>query len=148
MPFVRIDDALMAHLREHGRFGDTHNDIVRRLLGMPPAERVSARAGASGSGALMPLIAAGTLAVGDTVTWYRRNLGEVHTATVDDAGRLVTADGAVHITPGTCASSIAGYPCKGWPNWRTAAGASLQQLRDRAAEAIAADRPTSGAAAG
>lgn len=135
MPVVRIDDAVMAHLRERGRFGDTYNDIVRALLGLPPAQRAT---DASMPGALMPLISAGTLAVGDTVTWHRRRRGEVHTATIDDAGRMVTADGAVYLTPDTCASAIAGYPSKGWPNWRTAAGQSLQQLRDRVA---AADPP-------
>ncbi|MDG4795017.1 hypothetical protein [Micromonospora sp. WMMD1082] len=143
MPLVRIDDAVMARLRGHGRFGDTYNDILRSLLGLPRAEGVSATADTSIPGALMPLIAAGMLTVGETVTWYRSRRGEVHTATVDDAGRLVTAEGAIFFTPDTCASSIAGYPCKGWPTWRTAAGASLQQLRVRAAAATATGRSSS-----
>jgi len=140
MPTVRIDDAVMAHLRERGRFGDSYNDIVRALLGMPPAKRATAKADASMPGTLKPLIAAGMLAEGDTVTWHRRRRNEVHTATIDDAGRMVTADGAVYLTPDTCASGIAGYPCKGWPNWRTAAGETLQQLRHRAAAADTAGR--------
>jgi hypothetical protein len=150
MPLVRIDDAVMAHLREHGRFGDTYNDILRGLFGLPRTARLSAPADLSLPGALMPLIAAGMLAVGETVVWHRSRRGEVHTATVDDAGRLVTVDGAVFLTPDTCASSIAGYPCKGWPNWRTAAGAgaSLQQLRDRVAAATATGRPSNSATSG
>jgi Restriction Enzyme Adenine Methylase Associated len=132
MPFIRIDDAVYAHLRNNGRFGDTYNDIVRSLLNLPRAARLTTNSDtATMHGTLMPLIAAGVLAAGDTVTWYRRRRDELHTATIDEAGRMVTADGALFLTPDTCASTIAGYPCKGWRNWRTTAGDTLQQLRDR-----------------
>lgn len=46
-------------------------------------------------GALLPLVAAGTLAAGETFTWHRPWCGQTHIVTVDGAGRLVTADGAV-----------------------------------------------------
>jgi hypothetical protein len=63
------------------------------------------------------------------------------TATIDEAGRMVTADGAVFLTPDTCESTIAGYPCKGWRNWRTATGETLQQLREMQAAAESSARP-------
>jgi hypothetical protein len=75
----------------------------------------------------MPLIDAGKLAAGDTLTWHRPRRGETHTVTVDPAGRLVTAGGDAYSTPDTCASAIAGHPCKGWPNWRTSTGETLQE---------------------
>jgi hypothetical protein len=140
MPHIRIDDEVWAHLRRHGRMGDTHNDTVRSLLGLPKAEPATPPKeawmhGASMHGKLMPLIAAGMLTKGDTVTWHRLQRGETHVATVDGNGCLVTADGAVFLTPDSCATALAGYPHKGWPNWRTAAGDSLKQLRERAAAA-------------
>jgi hypothetical protein len=58
---------------------------------------------------------------------------QTHIVTVDGAGRLVTADGAVFYTPDSCATALAGYPCKGWPYWQTATGATLQQLREQEA---------------
>lgn len=135
MPYIRIDDEVWAHLRQHGRMGDTYNDTVRSLLGLPKAEPVTSLKEASMPGALMPLITAGLLTKGDTVTWHRPRRGEVFTATIDASGCLVTADGAVFHTPDTCASALVGYPCKGWRTWRTVAGDSLQQLRERAAAA-------------
>jgi hypothetical protein len=149
MPLIRIDDAAYAQLRKNGRFGDTHNDIVRELLHLPRAGRLTTTCDAATMhGALMPLITAGTLAAGDTVTWYRRRRDELHTATIDEAGRMVTADGAVFLTPDTCASTIAGYPCKGWRTWRTTAGDTLQQLRDRPAAGKAPSHPVDTPAAG
>jgi RAMA domain-containing protein len=149
MPFIHIDDAVMSHLREHGRLGDSYNDTVRSLLGLPRAPRVTASSDTSTMhGTLMPLIAAGRLAAGDIVTWYRRRRDELHTATIDGAGRMVTADGAVFLTPDTCASSIAGYPCKGWRNWRTAAGDTLQQVRDRPTAAETPGHPVATSATG
>ncbi|RSM65106.1 hypothetical protein DMB66_17675 [Actinoplanes sp. ATCC 53533] len=135
MPYIRIDDDVWAHLRRHGRRGDTHNDTIRSFLGLPKAEYVTSAKEPPLYGKLMPLITAGLLTKGDTVTWHRPQRGETHTATVDASGCLVTADGAVFHTPDTCASSLVGFPCKGWPKWRTAAGDSLQQLRERAAAA-------------
>jgi len=143
--FIHIDDAVMAHLREHGRLGESYTDVVRALIGLPRNPRLTASADASEPGALMPPI---MLAEGETVTWHRRRRGEVHTATVDDAGRLVTAEGAVFLTPAACASALAGYPCKGWPKWRTTAGQTLQQLRDGAAAADPPRRQAGGTAAG
>jgi hypothetical protein len=107
-------------------FVDAQPDRVRSR-----ALRVTAASERSTThGALMPFIAAGRIAAGDTVTWHRRQRGELDTATIDEEGRMVTADGAVFLTPDTCESTTAGYPCKGWRNWRTAAGETLQQLRE------------------
>lgn len=131
MPYIYVDPVVMAYLRERQAPGDSHNDTIREHLGLPTAPR-PARTAPAIPGALMPLIVAGLLAAGDTLTWHRRRRDETHTVMVDEAGRLVTADGGVFHTPDTCASAIVGYPCKGWPVWRTATGATLQQLRDRA----------------
>ena len=127
MPYIRVDLVVLAYLRERQVGAESHNDTLRRNLGPPPASP-SAEPAPTIPGALMPLLAAGILTAGDTLTWRRPRRGEVHTATVDEAGRLVTADGGVFLTPDTCASAIVGYPCKGWPVWRTATGATLQRL--------------------
>jgi negative regulator of replication initiation len=35
---IRIDDEVAAHIEAHGKFGESHNDVLRRLLDIPPQE--------------------------------------------------------------------------------------------------------------
>jgi hypothetical protein len=151
MPHIYVDPVVMAYLRERTALGDTHNSTIRKHLGLPAAPRLAetvatppeslpplimtARPGAL----LPPLIATGGLAAGETLTWHRPRCRQTHIVTVDGAGRLVTADGAVFYTPDSCATALAGYPCKGWPYWRTATGATLQQLREQEAVPLQQD---------
>jgi hypothetical protein len=100
MPFIRVDETVFAHLCWSRRCFDTKNDIIRALLGLPPAPRGTSKTDPPTPGALLPLITAGALIPGQTFTWTRRSLRETHTATVDEAGRMVTADGASFHTPG------------------------------------------------
>lgn len=133
MPYILVDPVVMEYLRERAALGDSFNTTIRRQLGLPAAPPVphGAPTASATPGLLMLLIAAGKLSAGDTLTWHRSRRNETHTVTVDAAGRLVTADGVAFSTPDTCASAVVGYPCKGWPNWRTSTGETLQELRDQ-----------------
>ncbi len=130
MPTIQVDPEVLAALKERGRFGDTYNGIIRDVLGLPrlpPDPLYDAHI----PGALGPLLSAGLLHKGQTLTWHRPRGDETYTAAVDDQGRLVTRDGAVHRTPNTAASYIAGHPILGWGCWRTADGTTLARLRQR-----------------
>ncbi len=141
MPHIYVDPVVMAYLHERTALGDTYNSTIRKHLGLPAAPQVAQTPAAPPEslplittvrpGALWPLIASGRLAVRQTLYWHRPQRGETHIVTVDGAGRLVTADGAVFNTPGMCATALAGYPSKGWRDWRTATGVTLQQLREQ-----------------
>ncbi|MFC5007206.1 hypothetical protein ACFPIJ_56545 [Dactylosporangium cerinum] len=109
---ISIDTEMHAYPQSRRKVGDTFNDAVRALLGLPPAQPGAV---AGSAGALLDLVTDGTLTVGETVTWTRPRSGEVHTATIDAADHLVAADGPSYLTPDMCASAIAGHPCKGWP---------------------------------
>jgi hypothetical protein len=126
------------------------NACMRKHLGLPSAPRLAETAATppeslpplimtARPGALLPLVATGRLAAGETLTWHRPRCRQTHIVTVDGAGRLITADGAVFYTPDSCATALAGYPCKGWPYWQTATGATLQQLREQEAVPLQQD---------
>jgi hypothetical protein len=131
MPVIRVDDEVMVALKQRGTVGDSFNDVVRDLLGLPRQPSNPTYAGQSIVGALGPLLRAGLLHEGQTVTWYRPRRGETHVATVDAHGRLATADGFAYQTPNAAASAVSCYPCLGWHAWRTADGATLADLRQR-----------------
>jgi len=130
MPKILIDLEVEAALRERGKFGETYNDVLRQALGLP---RLTVRVGGSGLGrrrSLVDIVAAGLLQPGQIVTWHRASLKQTHAATVTANGLLRTVDGETYATPDSCATALAGYPTKGWKNWRTEDGVSLQELRD------------------
>ena len=64
------------------------------------------------------LISKGLIKAGDTLVWKRRSLGEVHTATVQTNGTLVTEDGATHRTPSGAAKHFSKKPVDGWNTWK------------------------------
>lgn len=133
---IRISGDVLAVLRQHKTAGDSMNDVVRNLLGLP---RLTPGVGPTTPyGAIGPLLRAGLLRERQVLVWHRRRLGESHTATIDTHGRLITEDGSAWPTPNMAASAIAGYPCKGWSVWRTADGSTLADLRDR----LGADLPS------
>lgn len=130
MPNILVDPDVVAALRERGKFGDTYNDVIRDVLGLP---RLDVRVGGSRvgkAGSLVDIVAAGLLRPGQIVTWRRPALDKTHTATVTANGLLMTRDGETYTSPDACATAVAGYPSKGWPHWRTEDGTSLQELRN------------------
>jgi hypothetical protein len=136
MQSIRVDDEVIAALSERGKFGDTFNDVVRDVLGLPrQLSEPSSLRDHHLSGLLAPILAAGLLEAGQTLTWHRRNVRETHLVTVDAHGRLQAQDGRVYRSPDQCASALAGYPCKGWHSWRDAHGTRLVALRDQALKA-------------
>lgn len=144
MPTVRIDDDVYAVLIRGISYGITINAALRAILRLPeppqPANpaphNVALRPGLTGPrrtdhGKLARLVDAGLLHDGQVVTWHRRDLGHTYTATVTAEGHLLTGDGTLHLSPDSCATALAGYPCRGWNAWRTSHGTLLSQLRDK-----------------
>jgi hypothetical protein len=66
--------------------------------------QATARSHGVTSGVLAPLLEAGVLQPGETLTWRRRNKGATYTAAVLPGGALQTADGRVHAT--ACAAAV------------------------------------------
>lgn len=124
MPHIYVDPVVMAYLHERTTLGDTPNSTIRKHLGLPPAPELAETAATppewppplimrARPGALLPLLASGRLTAGETLVWHRPRRGQTHIATVDDAGRLVTAAGAVFYTPGQLRLSTRGTPVQG-----------------------------------
>jgi hypothetical protein len=130
MPRIAIDSEVFEALAERARaWRDSPNDVLRALLGLPPAaEGMHAPEAEQLPGQLRPLISAGLLKPGESLTWYRRNTGAVHVFTVTGSGCLTGEDGMVHLGPNRAASHAAGYPSKGWAGFKTEDGSSLADL--------------------
>ena len=139
MPTIRTDDDVYAVLTRGLSYGITPNTALRALLGLPPTDfptpatpsTATTRRGRRPQGNLAPLIDAGLLREGAELTWHRSQRGETHRAIVTANGHLLTSDGREHATPGMCATTLAGYPCRGWKEWRTSGGTTLHDLRDQ-----------------
>lgn len=81
------------------------------------------------------LISHGLIKEGDTLVWRRRSLGEIHTATVQSNGTLVTEDGAIHKTPSGAAKHFSNKPVDGWNTWKIGqTKTSIGALRSRIKE--------------
>jgi len=146
MPTVHIDDDVYAVLIRGVSYGITINAALRAVLRLPQLEPPQPASPALNNcaprptrtgplrtdhGKLARLLDAGLLQDGQVVTWNRRQLGRIHTATVTATGHLLTDDGELHLSPDSCATALAGHPFAGWKVWRTSDGTSLSQLRDQ-----------------
>ncbi|MET7403431.1 hypothetical protein ABZS66_59160, partial [Dactylosporangium sp. NPDC005572] len=116
MKMIGIDEHVYAALRSRRVTGETLNAVLRHLLEIPGTATEDSE---TPRGQLLLLVRAGLLHTGQQLTWERRNLRQRHTATVDETGWLVLADGRRQATPNMAATVIAGYPCLGWRAWRT-----------------------------
>lgn len=95
-----------------------------------PQPRLTAEGPGVGPGMLAPLLEAGVLQPGETLTWWRRNSGTSYTVTVLPGGALRTADGRVHATVCAATAHACGqHGSNGWLAWRRADGVSLDNLR-------------------
>lgn len=147
MHTINIDDDVYALLSRGISYGITINMALRAVLHLPGPTQSPQHADSprncvmspstrpdplrTDHGKLARLIDAGLLKEGQVVTWNRRKLGQIHTATVTATGHLLTADGELHLSPDSCSTVLAGYPCRSWKSWRTSNGTSLSQLRDQ-----------------
>lgn len=129
MKKVPLDDEVLAVLARQGTFGETYNDVLRRVLGLCPNPLTSALH--PRDGALKPLLDAGLLRAGQTLHWTLRNKQITYQVTVAANGRLVTADGISWETPNTAAKACRGHPVKGWQSWTTSDGITLAVLAQR-----------------
>lgn len=121
---IRVDDEVFARLQSLAEpFVDTPNGTLRRLLGLDRP------ASGGGNTALGPLLANGRLGVGQRLLWRRRNLNQVHHATVMADGALRLDDGSVHATPSAAATALAGNQQNGWKVFTTEDGTTLGDLR-------------------
>ncbi len=128
MGTIRVDDQVEAALARLGGFGESYNDVLRRLLNVPDRAEASGR-WPRDARKMRAILAAGLLAPGAALTWHRRNLDVTHTAVVLPDGRIRTEDGAVHGTPSGAADHVTGgYPAKGWRVWLTEDGRTLGEL--------------------
>jgi hypothetical protein len=92
------------------------------------------------------LLDAGLLAVGQTLKWPRRNLGDEHRCTVtEDGGLRVGGDeGSVYSAPSSAATAAAGGGSfDGWEMWRTEEGVLLDELRRQLARQLGGGQDTS-----
>lgn len=129
VPTLFVDDEVFKALRTQARdpWQETPNDVLRRLLNLPAsAPPVSKTDDAPGQ--LGPLIRSGLLTPGQVLTWYRRNLCRIHTATVTAQGWLLLEDGTLRQGPDSAASHYAGHARKGWAHFKTSDGTSLADL--------------------
>jgi len=125
---IFIDTEVFDALANRARaWRDTPNDVIRALLGLPPL-RVDSPAAGQLPGQLGPLIRAGLINPGDSVTWHRPHSGQIYRFTVTATGLLADDDGTEHLGPNRAASRIAGYAVKGWPVFKTADGTTLADL--------------------
>lgn len=138
MPTIRVDQDVYAVVTRGVSYGVSANAAVRAALGLGletlvplPAEPRPRPATIRRIPKLRPLLDTGLLRVGQPLTWHRPRRGETHIATVTAEGFLADADGRHHGSPDMCAATLAGYPCRGWKNWCTADGTTLDQLRSR-----------------
>ncbi|MGH3682797.1 MAG: hypothetical protein ACRDT2_21405 [Natronosporangium sp.] len=128
MPVITINHQVTAALEERGQFGETFNDVLRRVLGLLAVPRHMPNTGTPSRYPLKDLIERGELHHGQILVWHRPRLAKTHFATIDSSGGIVTADGVAHRTPNMAATAIAGYPAKGWQAWRTEDGTTLAAL--------------------
>ncbi|MFV2196695.1 hypothetical protein [Nocardiopsis sp. LOL_012] len=132
MRSIRIDDEVFEKLQGLAEpFVDTPNSTLRRLLNLDeePGRPVRSQPGEGREQGLVPLLAEGKLVEGQELVWYRRNLGREHTVVVQGDGALRTEDGALHATPSSAASALAGNPQNGWAVFATSDGRRLKDLR-------------------
>jgi len=111
-------------------FIDDPNSVLRRLLGLDGDTTSQSTTARQRKPSLAALLAAGLLKPGDKLTWYRRNLGDTHTATVTDEGRMrLDEDGTVCDSPSGACYAAASVSANGWDVWYTADKRSLATLR-------------------
>lgn len=85
----------------------------------------------SAAGSLAPLLEAGMLRAGETLTWRRRNKGVRHTVTVLSGGAVQGTDGRIYPTVSAAARRFGGPGANGWTTWRRSDGTVLNDLRSQ-----------------
>lgn len=126
MRTMRVDDEVYAWLEKQAVGFDNPNSVLRRLAGLDDEREPSA--GDEKDGKLLPLIRAGRLKAGDTLTWHRPRKNETHRATVTERGCVRLTDGRVFTDPSPAAVALVGHQSNGWEVWK-AGGVKLNDLK-------------------
>lgn len=128
---IDIDDEVYAAIEAAAIGGEHPNQVLRRLLGLPPA--ADRDAGARPEGELAALLAAGLLNLGDPVFATGSYPQHHPAATVAEGGHLLTPDGTRHSGPDRLVGALfgEGFAVYGWACLTAADGARLEALRQR-----------------
>lgn len=126
MRSIRVDDEVYALLEKQAIGFDDPNGVLRRLFGLDSGK--GAQGGVEKDGKLLPLIEAGRLKAGDTISWHRPRKAETHHATVTERGCIRLADGSVFTDPSPAAAALVGHQTNGWKAWE-ADGVKLNDLK-------------------
>ena len=127
-PTIRVDDEVFALLQSKAKaFVDTPNTVLRRKLGLSDQGGSTANGTNMSQGGLQVLVEAGTLRDGEQLTWRRRDT--TYVCVVTSSGHLLLEDGTRWASPSGAARHLAGYEVNGWRVWKSASGASLDDLR-------------------
>jgi hypothetical protein len=133
MPSVNVDDEVYRAIEAAARDGESVNQSLRRLLGLPPATGTGTGTGPQAAGELAALIAAGLIALGEPV--YATDPVPVPdpVATVAEYGRLRAADGTIYPGPRQLSGALRGatFASYGWQGLTAADGTRLETLRQR-----------------
>lgn len=79
---------------------------------------------------LVDLLDAKLIVPGETLTWKRPKVGEIHKVVVTDRGLLRAPSGKEFNSPSLAADAASGNSHNGWTCWRRKDGRSLADLRD------------------
>jgi Restriction Enzyme Adenine Methylase Associated/SeqA protein N-terminal domain len=133
---IEVDEEVFAYLQQHCEpLVDTPNDVLRRLLlDREPSQSleeatVPAKPLPRRPGALMPLLEAGIVAVGDLVRHEQPRRRMLHEATITARGWLTLADGQSFATPSRALAEQTGTTINGWNYVHVPSGRRLQELR-------------------
>ncbi|HVF04912.1 MAG TPA: hypothetical protein VNA20_08740 [Frankiaceae bacterium] len=124
---IDIDNDVYAYLERHARGFETPNDVLRRLLDVPPAPAGAPARGPRG--ALAPLLDAGLVKPGDSLVHTQVRKGRTFRATIDAAGWVTTEQGRYR-APSPALRDFVGSEVDGWANWQhERTGRRLRDLR-------------------
>jgi len=146
MPVVTVDDEVYHAIEAAAPGGESLNQSLRRVLGLPPT--VEASGGPRLVGELAGLIRAGMIAPGDRLlaTAPVPDPDADPVATVTDDARLRAADGTIHPGPRQLLCELRGgtFAPYGWHCLTTTDGTRLETLRQRLHTADHPDQAATG----
>lgn len=127
---IDIDEDVYRWLEERARGFQTPNDVLRReLLGEEGKLDSALPATPEKPGVLYPLVRAGVVKGGDTLSCFRSRSGVTYRASVQADGWIKT-DNGLHKEPSPALREYVGSQIDGWANWKhDQSGKRLRDLR-------------------
>ena len=130
---IEIDDEVYAALAQRARGFEVPNDVLRReygLDGTPSGGRSELlHPSTFVAGRLLPLIEMGLVKPGDELVHHQPRKGRTFSASVDEAGWIVTDLGR-YKEPSPALRDLVGSQIDGWFRWtHVSSGQTLKQLK-------------------